>query len=123
MAEKKKTTYGTRPRNEYIKVFVTEDERAELVDRAAQAGMSQSAFLRAVGLSEPIRSVVDLQAVVDLGKVNGDLGRVAGILKLWLAEKRGQGARPTDVEAIMNEFRRLQHMLLPIMSRIVKDNK
>lgn len=24
MAEKKKTTYGTRPRNEYIKVFVTE---------------------------------------------------------------------------------------------------
>jgi len=123
MAEKKKTTYGTRPRNEYIKVFVTEDERAELVDRAAQAGMSQSAFLRAVGLSEPIRSVVDLQAVVDLGKVNGDLGRVAGILKLWLAEKRGQGARPTDVEAIMSEFRRLQHMLLPIMSRIVKDNK
>ncbi|HHU4060305.1 TPA: plasmid mobilization protein [Klebsiella pneumoniae] len=39
MAEKKKTTYGTRPRNEYIKVFVTEDERAELVERAAQAGM------------------------------------------------------------------------------------
>ncbi len=123
MAEKKKTTYGTRPRNEYIKVFVTKDERAEVVGRAAQAGMSQSAFLRAVGLSEPIRSIVDLQAVADLGKVNGDLGRVAGMLKLWLAEKRGQGARPTDVEAMMSDFRRLQHMLLPIMSRIVKDNK
>lgn len=46
MAEKKKTTYGTRPRNGYIKVFVTEDERADLVERAAQAGRSQSAFLR-----------------------------------------------------------------------------
>lgn len=123
MVEKKKTTYGTRPRNEYIKVFVTEDERAELVERAAQAGMSQSAFLRAIGLNEPIRSVVDLQAVADLGKVNGDLGRVAGILKLWLAEKRGQGVRPTEVEAMMNDFRRLQHMLIPIMSRIVKYNK
>ncbi|ATS74304.1 Protein TraJ [Xanthomonas citri pv. fuscans] len=120
MAEKKKTTYGTRPRNEYIKVFVTEDEHAELVDRAAQAGMSQSAFLRAVGLNEPIRSVVDLQAVADLGKVNSDLGRVAGLLKLWLAEKRGQGARPVDVEAMMNDFRKLQGEVLAIMSRVVR---
>ncbi|MBH3346073.1 CopG family transcriptional regulator [Pseudomonas parafulva] len=92
MAEKKKTTYGTRLRNEYIKVFVNEDERVELVERAAQAGMFQSAFLRAVRLNEPIRSVADLQAVADLSKVNGDLGRVAGLLKLWLADKRGEGA-------------------------------
>lgn len=120
MVEKKKTTYGTRPRNEYIKVFVTEDERAELVERAAQAGMSQSAFLRAVGLNEPIRSVVDLQAVADLGKINGDLGRVAGLLKLWLAEKRGQGARPVDVEGIMKNFRKLQSEVLAIMSRVIK---
>lgn len=100
--------------------FVTEDERAELVERAAQAGMSQSAFLRAVGLNEPIRSVVDLQAVADLGKVNGDLGRVAGLLKLWLAEKRGQGARPVNVEAMMNDFRRLQGEVLAIMARVIK---
>lgn len=32
-------------------VFVPEDERAELVERAAQADMSQSALLRAVGLN------------------------------------------------------------------------
>lgn len=120
MTEKKKTTYGTRPRNEYIKVFVTEDERAELIERAAQAGMSQSAFLRAVGLNTPIRSVVDLTAVADLAKANGDLGRVAGLLKLWLAEKRGQGARPTDVKAMMNDFRKLQGELLAIMSRVVR---
>ena len=120
MAEKKKTTYGTRPRNGYIKVFVTEDERAELVERAAQAGRSQSAFLRAVGLNEPIRSVVDLRAVAELGKVHGDLGRVAGLLKLWLAEKRGLGARPADVEAMMGDFRKLQSEMLSIMSRVVR---
>lgn len=120
MTDKKKTTYGTRPRNEYIKVFVTEEERAELVERAAQAGMSQSAFLRAVGLNTPIRSVLDLTAVADLAKVNGDLGRVAGLLKLWLAEKRGQGARPMDVEAMMNDFRKLQGEVLAIMSRAVR---
>ncbi|HAN9741196.1 TPA: CopG family transcriptional regulator, partial [Escherichia coli] len=53
-------------------------------------------------------------------KVNGDLGRVAGLLKLWLAEKRGQGARPVDVEAMMNDFRRLQGEVLAIMSRVVR---
>ncbi|MGY2210404.1 plasmid mobilization protein [Pseudomonas pergaminensis] len=123
MAEKKKTTYGTRPRNEYIKVFVTEDERAELVARAAQAGMSQSAFLRAVGLNEPIRSVIDLRAVADLGKVNGDLGRVAGLLKLWLAEKRGEGANAIDVESAMMEFRRLQVAIGMKMGDVVKAHK
>lgn len=68
IAVKKKTTCGIRPWNEYIKVFVTEDQRA------VQAGMSQSAFLRAVGLHEPIRTVVDLLAVAeapDVGLVGG----------------------------------------------------
>ncbi|WP_442963648.1 hypothetical protein [Pseudomonas sp. MF6784] len=42
-------------------------------------------------MNTPIRSVVDLAAVADLAKVNGDFGRVAGLLKFWLAERRGQG--------------------------------
>lgn len=120
MTEKKKTTYGTRPRNEYIKVFVTADERAELVERAAQAGMSQSAFLRAVGLNEPIRSVADLQAVADLSKMNGNLGRVAGLLKLWLADRRGEGADAIDVVNVMMEFRRLQVAIAMTMGAVVK---
>ena len=60
----------------------------------------------------------DLRAVGELAKVNGDLGRVAGLLKLWLAEKRGQGARPT--EAMMRDFRKLQDELTGIMSRAVR---
>ncbi len=59
-------------------------------------------------LNSPIRSVVDLKAVADLAKVDGDLGRVGGLLKLWLAEKRGQGASPVEVEGMMIEFRELQ---------------
>lgn len=103
-----------------IKVWVSADERAAIQERAQQTGMSLSAYLLAVGLNTPIRSVVDLTAVGDLAKVNGDLGRVAGLLKLWLAEKRGQGARPVDVETMMNDFRRLQGEVLAIMSRVVK---
>ncbi|MNF18558.1 hypothetical protein D3C80_2227120 [compost metagenome] len=58
-------------------------------------------------MNTPIRSVVDLTAVADLAKVNGDLGRVAGLLKLWLSENRSQGANAVDVELVMMEFREL----------------
>lgn len=80
--------------------------------------MSRSGFLRALGMNSPIRSVVDLQAVAELGRINGDLGRVAGLLKLWLVEKRDQGARPVVVVAMMGDFRKLQSEVLSIMSRV-----
>lgn len=80
-------------------------------------------YLRALGLNTPIRSVVDLVAVADLAKVNGDLGRVAGLLKLWLAEKRGQGANVIDVESVMVEFRELQASVREKMGLIVKAHK
>ena len=94
--------------------------KAELAGRAAQAGLSVSAYMLAAGLNHRVRSVVDLLAVADLGKVNGDLGRVAGLLKLWLAEKRGQGASSTDVADMMRDFRLLQTQLHEIMARLAK---
>jgi hypothetical protein len=120
MVKETKTGRGTRPRGTRIEVWMTLDERAEIAERAAQSGLSLSAYMRAAGLNHPIRSVYDLKAVVDLGRVNGDLGRVAGLLKLWLAEKRGQGARPSDVEKMMDDFRSLQTELSTIMRKALK---
>ncbi len=76
--------------------------------------------MKVAGLNAPIRARSDLSAVTDLVRVNGDLGRVAGLLKLWLAEKRGQGARPVDVEAMMKDFRALQEELRSIMIRVAR---
>lgn len=108
-----------RRRGKPIEVWVTDDEKEAITKCAEEAGMSRSGYLRALGLNTPIRSVVDLKAVAELAKVNGDLGRVAGLLKLWLAEKNGQGARPTEVERMMIEFRELQAGIREKMSAIV----
>ena len=94
-----------------------------IINKAQEAGMSRSGYLRALGLNTPIRSVVDLTAVGDLAKVNGDLGRVAGLLKLWLAEKHGEGASAIDVESLMMEFRRLQVAVGMKMGAIVKAHR
>ncbi|WP_456239179.1 hypothetical protein [Pseudomonas alliivorans] len=61
--------------------------------------------------------------VQNLGKINGDLGRVAGLLKLWLAEKNGQGASSVEVERMMVEFRELQAGIREKMSAVVFSRK
>lgn len=108
-----------RPRTE-IKVFVTPEERAEILRLAASANLSLSAYLRAAGLNQRVRSIIDIEAVNELAKVNGDLGRVAGLLKLWLAEKRGIGADPKHVEKTMDDFRSIQTKILEIMGSVIR---
>jgi len=122
MGEDNTNEQAARPRRKVppVKVWVTDAEKAKIAERAALSGLSLSGYMLAAGLNHPIRSVYDLKAVADLGRVNGDLGRVAGLLKLWLAEKRGQGARPIDVEKMMTEFRVIQTELSAIMRRALK---
>ena len=108
-----------RRRSKLIEVWVSDEEKSAITEKANEAGLSRSGYLRALGLSTPIRSVVDLKAVADLAKVNGDLGRVAGLLKLWLVEKNGHGARPIEIERMMIEFRELQAGVREKMSAIV----
>lgn len=120
MTDDLKTKRGTRPRSERIEVWLTPSERAAIAYRATVSGMALSAYMRAAGLNHPITSVYDLRAVADLSRINGDLGRVAGLLKRWLAERRGQGARPLDVEVMMDDFRSLQGTLSAAIRRVVQ---
>jgi hypothetical protein len=99
---------------------VTEDERADIERLAASANLSLSAYLRAAGLNQRVRSIIDIEAVTELAKVNGDLVRVAGLLKLWLAEKRGIGADPRHVEKMMDDFRRLQTQVHQVMGKVIR---
>lgn len=108
-----------RPRGKHLAVWVTDEEKAEIERRAKQAGMSCSMYLRRAGLGYPINSVADLEAVTDLVKTTGDLGRVAGLLKQWLAEQRGKGASAVEVEQVMLEFRELQAELRQITGKLV----
>lgn len=108
-----------RRRGKPIEVWVTDEEKTAITELADQTGLSRSAYLRAVGLNRPVGARADLEAVRELVKLNGDLGRVAGLLKLWLAEKRGQGARPLDIDSVMIEFRELQAQIREKMSAIV----
>jgi len=63
-------------RQRTLRVVVSARERAQIEERAMIAGLSVSAYLRAAELHQPIRSVLDHQAICDLAKVNGDQGQL-----------------------------------------------
>lgn len=119
MTDDTKRKAAPRRRGKPIEVWVTDEEKVAIAKRAGEAGMSRSGYLRALGLNTSIYSVVDLKAVADLVKINGDLGRVAGLLKLWLSEKNGQGASSVEIERMMIDFRGLQAGIREKMSAIV----
>ncbi len=121
MPKPRSTKEEARPnRARTMRFRVNADEEDEIENRARSAGLSLSAYLRGVALNHPIRSVYDLDAVSDLIKVNGDLGRVAGLLKLWLAEKPGQGASRFDVDRMMADFRMMQGQIAELMGKAIK---
>ncbi|MDH0187693.1 CopG family transcriptional regulator [Stenotrophomonas sp. GD03993] len=111
-----------RRRGKPIEVWVNDEEKAAITARAEEAGLSRSGYLKLVGLNQPIRSKLDLAAVAEVAKVNADLGRLGGLLKLWLADpdKRGRGARPRDVQAVLDEIRDTQVKMLNIMGEVLR---
>jgi hypothetical protein len=78
------TKAPTRKGSTPIYVWVRPDEKRIIETHARNCGMSTSAYLRAIGLNLPVKTVLDHGAVADLAKVNADQGRLGGLLKMWL---------------------------------------
>lgn len=97
-------TARLRDRNRALRVYVTPAERTALKAVAKSAGLSVSDYLRSVGLGHEVRSVLDHDHVMEVMRARGDLGRVGGLLKLWLTERPGEGASVAEVRAILDQI-------------------
>jgi len=105
-----------------IKILVNEEERAEIERLAGLAGYPVSTFLREVGLNGEVRSLVDLDVAREIAGLSGNLGRIGGLLKLWLAERRDEVPVAEMNRALRRVFE-LQDQSLQVMSRILKHHK
>lgn len=115
------TRKGTTP----IKVWVLPDEKEAITQKAKAAGLSASAYLRNVGMGTPVTGVADQEAVLELVKINADLGRLGGLLKMWLTNDEKldlegydqAGLEATIVEA-MREIKASQALLFQKASEL-----
>lgn len=69
-----------RKRRRHLWVPVFPDEAQAIEDNAKRAGMSVACYLREVGQGYKIIGVVDYEHVRELARINGDLGRLGGLL-------------------------------------------
>jgi hypothetical protein len=111
-AKKEKTRRESTP----VKVWVTPQEKETIAAKAAAHSLSASAYLRQLGLALAVQSTVDQRTVLELVAINADLGRLGGLIKMWLTNDRsfeslsGQ-ALQRKLEGVLNQVRALQKQM------------
>lgn len=121
---RKKPTVGaaapTRKGSAPLKVYCLPQERALIAANAAAAGMSVSAYLLAIGQGYEVRGVLDYAHVRELARINGDLGRLGGLLKLWLTnDERTAAFGSATIRALLHKIEATQDQMGSIMLSVV----
>ncbi|MBL1377973.1 conjugal transfer transcriptional regulator TraJ [Zobellella iuensis] len=111
----------TRKSSNPIKVYCLPEERAAIEANARRAGHSASTYLRLVGQGYQVRGVTDAEQVRELVRVNGDLGRLGGLLKLWLTnDARVAGVGANTILAVLGRIEATQEQMSLLMESILR---
>lgn len=114
--QKSVTRKGSPP----VKVYCLPSERQELERQAEAVGLSMSSFLLNVGLGYQVTQILDNKRVEDLAKINGDLGRLGGLLKLWLSDDvRARQYGESMIRALLKRIEANQVLIGNVMSEVV----
>jgi len=110
----------TRKQGRHLRVPVLPEEEAAIKQKAAETGLSIAAYLRNVGMGYPVTGIVDCQQVRELARINGDLGRLGGLLKLWLSnDSRTAAFGESTIRLLLSKIESKQHELGKVMLQIV----
>ncbi|HBB1737556.1 TPA: conjugal transfer transcriptional regulator TraJ [Escherichia coli] len=114
------TVSQTRKNSTPIKVYYLPDEKAQIQENAEASGLSVASFIRKVAMGYQVESMVDIEQVVELSRVNADLGRLGGLLKLWLADDpRTVDFSPSLIKTLLAKIESTRQELRNIMDRIL----
>lgn len=82
-----------RKKSARITIRLSPEEKDMIAALAGDCDLSPSSYLRQLGLAYQPKSTIDKQAFDRLAKLNADLGRIGGLLKMWLSshEKNNYG--------------------------------
>lgn len=111
----------TRKNSPPIKVYCLPEERAEIEANARRAGVSVAHYLREVGQGYQVKGVMDYQYVRELVRANGDLGRLGGLLKLWLTDDpRTARFGEATILALLGRIEATQDEMSRLMKSVVQ---
>lgn len=115
----KPTPAATR-KARHLRVPVLPAEEAQIKRLAAAAGLPVAAYLRKVGLGYRLQGILDHRRVEELARINGDLGRLGGLLKLWLTnDERTAAFGEATIRAVLAKIADTQDEMHAVMRAVV----
>jgi len=121
IAQKNPKTIGKERRDKKLRVPVLPIEEAEIKSKATDAGLPVAEYLRNLGLGYQVPSIVDSRQVDSLLKINGDLGRLGGLIKLWLTnDKRTKLIGKSQLHMTLDSIRNTQSAMLDVIMKLKK---
>ena len=104
----------------HLRVPVLPAEEAQIKRLAAAAGLPVAAYLRRVGLGYRLPGILDHRRVEELARINGDLGRLGGLLKLWLTnDERTAAFGEATIRAVLAKIADTQDEMHAVMRAVV----
>lgn len=110
----------TRKHGTHLRVPVLAHEKSAIEHHVDAVGLSVAAYLRNIGLGHEVTSMLDYRRVDDLAKINGDLGRLGGLLKLWFTnDERLCQVKAEEIREVLNKIERNQDAMRAIMQTVL----
>ena len=104
----------------HLRVPVNPEEDAEITRLAAAANKKVADYLRTVGLGYEVRGFLDHRRVEEMLRINGDLGRLGGLLKLWLTnDERTAAFGDSTIRALLAKIEATQDELQGVIRTVV----
>ena len=121
IAQKNLKTIGKERRDKKLRVPVLPIEEAEIKSKATNAGLPVAEYLRNLGLGYQVPSFIDNRKVDALLKINADLGRLGGLIKLWLTnDKRTRLIGKPQLQLTLDSIRNTQSTMLDVIMKFKK---
>ncbi len=121
MTGRRKKTMPRETRLKRLRVPVLTKEDAEIKAKAQDAGLSVAEYLRNLGLGYQVPSVIDNRQVDALLKINADLGRLGGLIKLWLTnDERTKFIGKSQLHITLDSIRNTQSSMLDMILKLRK---
>jgi hypothetical protein len=110
----------TRLKHKVLRVPVLPEEEKVIKKMATSAGLPVAVFLRNVGMGYQVRGILDNKRVEELARINGDLGRLGGLLKLWLTDDpRTLQYGQSTIRALLSKIEDTQNNMHEVMRAVV----
>ncbi|MGJ0637222.1 conjugal transfer transcriptional regulator TraJ [Xenorhabdus bovienii] len=109
----------TRKHGRHLRVPVLPDEEIKIKQNAAAAGLSIAEYLRRLALGYEIYGVIDQHQVLELSRINADLGRLGGLLKLWLTnDERLTHLNEKTISVVLTRIHDTQAAMLDVVKKL-----